>query len=114
MNGIDYKKLEFEFGEDWDIFRELLIDFQEALSNLLEQIKVAIDTINAESLKISAHTFKGIVVNFYCEELSKAAFFLEECGKNSDFSNANDGYDKLVIINSNILAELMDYDKKRM
>ncbi len=113
MNGIDYKKIEFEFGEDWDIFKELIDDYKEALPSFLEQIKTAMDNKEYDALRITAHTLKGIVVNFYCDDLSKTAFELEQCGKNSDLSSASSLYEKLVIINSNVLSELLDYDEKR-
>lgn len=114
MSGINYKKLEFEFGEDWDIFRELISDYKEASVTFLEQIKAAITSKELESLRISAHTLKGIVVNFYCEELTQTAFELEQCGKSGDLASAPAHYDKLVILNSNILAEIIEYDKKRV
>lgn len=113
MSGIEYKKIEFEFGEDWDIFQELIGDFRDALPHFLEQIKAAIDNKEYDSLRITAHTLKGIVVNFYCDDLTKAAFDLEECGRNSDLSSASSLYEKLVIMNSNVLSDLLDYDKKR-
>lgn len=113
MNGIDYKKIEFEFGEDWDIFKELMTEYQEAVPGFLDEIKVAIDNKDDEKLNITAHTLKGIVANFYCESLTKAAFELEQCGKNSDLSNAMTCYEKFIVINSNVLTELDDYDSKR-
>ena len=114
MNGIDYKKIEFEFGEDWDIFKELVDDYLEAVPSFLEQIKTAIDSKDYEALRITAHTLKGIVVNFYCDDLSNTAFELEQSGKNSDLGHANTLYEKLIIINSNVLSDLLEYDKKRV
>ena len=110
---ISYKIIEREFGEDWDIFEELISDYEEALPGFLESIKSAIDENDFQNLMIHAHTLKGIVANFYCDELTKAAFELEKCGREENEENLNNKFDQLSHLSKQITANLRTYSSSR-
>ena len=64
FNSIDTYKILFEFEEDFDIFEELISDYKEQLPEFLQDLKTSIESKDAEKLKITAHTLKGIIGNF--------------------------------------------------
>jgi two-component system sensor histidine kinase/response regulator len=103
---IDPKKILFEFEEDFDIFEELVQEYKEQSPELFSGLKSAVESQDAGQLKISAHTIKGIVSNFYSEELRETAFKLETSGSEGDFSNTQENLLKFEKLNENVLFEL--------
>ena len=111
MNDIvDLKQLEFEFGEDWDIFQELIHDYKECYEDLITKISTAIEANDFEALRIEGHTLKGIVANFYSAPLKETAFNLEECGKKKDMSGASEALLAFKDLNLAVLKIIDDYD----
>ncbi|CAM9903633.1 unnamed protein product, partial [Chrysoparadoxa australica] len=109
MNSFDLinpTKILFEFEDDFDIFEELVIDYQEQSGDLISQMETSIKNGDSEALRISAHTLKGIVSNFYSEKLRQSAFVLEEAGKNGDFSDTQSFYDEFISLNKMVIEEL--------
>lgn len=107
---VDLKQLEFEFGEDWDIFQELVSDYKDSYMSFFEKIKKAIDEQDYDELRIQAHTVKGIVSNFYCEELKNKAFALEQLGQQQTVEGAKELLIDLIKINDATLNEIQVYD----
>ena len=76
--------LKSHFDGDEEMIRELLEIFESTYEEIL------IDAINAANdqsysdLEHAAHTLKGMVANFFSEDLKNAAFELEKMGKNGE------------------------------
>lgn len=59
---------------------------------MLNQIKEALYNHNFKALELAAHTFKGVVSNFYAGPSVEAALDLENIGKSEDISRAYEAY----------------------
>ena len=66
---------------------------------------------DAERLKITGHTLKGIVANFYAESLRDAAYNLEVSGSTQDFSKVLAQIEAFKKINDKVLEELDKFIK---
>lgn len=105
---ISKDKILFEFEEDFDIFEELVSDYRQQMPEFIKTLSDSIDNENGKDLKIAAHTVKGIVSNFFAEELRAVAIELEKCGTQEDFVNAHSYLNKFLKINQEALIELED------
>lgn len=103
---IDKKKILFEFEEDLDIFAELVEDYRSQYPSFVENLEKAASEGDGKLLKITGHTLKGIVSNFYSEELKEAAYKLEEAGAESNFDDIEMKIDMFKTYNQNALKEL--------
>lgn len=80
----------FEGNEE--ILVEMIVMFQNAHPELLRSIREAITKELGSDLKISAHTFKGIMRNFYADDCIKLAYDLEKAGEALIFSGQLDKF----------------------
>lgn len=103
---IDTQKILFEFEEDFDIFEELIQDYRDQYQDLFGTLKSAVDKQDGPQLKISAHTLKGIVSNFYADELRQTAFRLETSGESLDFTKTQEDLLRFQKINEEVVYEL--------
>lgn len=78
------------FLGDEEILLEMINAFEEGAPSLLNLVREAIATQDADQLRINAHTFKGIMRSFYAEDGSLVAHELEMRGHNSAFDDALD------------------------
>ena len=76
----DTKSLLNAFEHDWSFFKEVVDIFVNDYPGMLNAIREAIKTKDADSLKRNAHTLKGMSKNFQMEEAAKTALNLEEMG----------------------------------
>ena len=90
------------FDHDWDFFKEAVDMFVVDYRPMMTAIQKALKTKDADTLKRTAHSLKGIVGNFQAKAAGRTAFNLEEMGRQEDLSGADQEYDKLT----NELAEL--------
>lgn len=109
---INEEQILFEFSEDFDIFEELIHDYQAHSTQMIDQIKNAYKNGDSETVCIVAHTLKGVVSNFYSKELTDAAFQMEMAGKNRDLTKLDQQLQHFLNYNDGILAELSDFVQK--
>jgi HPt (histidine-containing phosphotransfer) domain-containing protein len=111
---IDMKTLTYEYGDDWDIFEELIADYQSSYQEMLTSLEQAIEDKDSEGLRMKAHTIKGIVANFYSDKLRDEASKLEACGKNEDFTQASDYLNNFKKLNDEVLSLIHDYSMSKV
>jgi|GEM_PF-5289941 len=103
---INKEQILFEFLEDFDIFEELVEDYAGSANIFISEMEEAIAKSDSTNLNIKAHTFKGIIANFYSEQFKELAFSLEEMGKENDFKDAMATLEKLKEVNKAVQREL--------
>ncbi len=95
-----------EFKVEEEILLDMIALFEDGLQGLILPIKEAIHKRDASKLKLNAHTIKGVLSNFYAEEVKNLAQELEKRGEDSAFEGA------LIILNEmenkieNLLSDL--------
>lgn len=92
---IDAPNLLGQFNGDEEILIEMIEIFNLGLSDLLNNIRGSIEGRDANQLRITAHTFKGIMKNFYAVEGAELAYDLEGRGAKAQFSDALEILNKL-------------------
>jgi len=86
--GIDYATAMSAVGDDPELLAELASLFLESAPEYLAQIRAAVAGGNGRALESAAHSLKGSVGNLGAQSAFEAAFLLERCGRNGDFSEA--------------------------
>ncbi|MCR9206183.1 MAG: Hpt domain-containing protein, partial [Halobacteriovoraceae bacterium] len=86
-------------------------DYKAQFSDLFSTLKASVESQDGKQLKISAHTLKGIVSNFYAEDFKEAAFKLEMAGENNDFTETRDELLKFEKLNEEVILELEEFVK---
>lgn len=104
--GIDRDRLFANFRGDEDILRGLIASFLKSAPAAVQSIAAAIERGDAEALSFDAHTLKGAVSNFYCEEAREAAFELEKIGKSGVLDPAPAALARLRLELDALYAEL--------
>ena len=103
------------FRGDEEILLDMIKAFEEGVDSLINLIREAIETKNADQLRINAHTLKGIMRSFYAEDGSLMAHELEMRGYNSVFDDAleilNRFEDQLMLFLHEIRFLKKDLDK---
>jgi HPt (histidine-containing phosphotransfer) domain-containing protein len=82
-------------GNDQAIYESTVRFFKTHVSELLEQIKTAIDNQNAEEIRNIGHTLKGVTANMSAKEMSGTALNLENAGKANQMEQAASILDQL-------------------
>jgi PAS domain S-box-containing protein len=103
---IDEKQILFEFKEDFDIFCELVDDYKAGYIKMLKEIDDAIVKKDFQTLRVVAHTLKGVSSNFYSKPLTEAAFKLEKMGEDEVSDGVTEASVILKDYNTKVLAEL--------
>ncbi|MCP4914775.1 MAG: Hpt domain-containing protein [Oligoflexia bacterium] len=103
---MDIEKINYEFGDDLDIFEELIQDFKEEAPSMFESIEKAHASGDANEVMIVAHTFKGVVSNFYSEKIKDCAFKMETMGRDGDISEIPKYLEELKSLYSQLLIDL--------
>ncbi len=108
---ISTDKILFEFSEDFEIFEELIADYKDQVESFYGELLQSEESKDAEKLKITGHTLKGIVANFYAESLRDAAYNLEVSGSTQDFTKVLAQIEAFKRINDKVLEELDKFIK---
>jgi HPt (histidine-containing phosphotransfer) domain-containing protein len=77
-----------QFNGDEEILLDMINIFKESLDSLLGAIRDAIENRNGNQLRINAHTFKGVMSNFFAQTCEEKALALEGRGASHDFEDA--------------------------
>ncbi len=75
-------------GGDADLFRNLILFFEEDCPPLLEKIGKSIENRNTAELERAAHSLKGLAANFSAKRAVAAAAEMEELGREGDLERA--------------------------
>jgi HPt (histidine-containing phosphotransfer) domain-containing protein len=80
---------------------ELLLSFIEEGISILTAAKKAIDEKDVQSLKMQAHTFKGMAAVLTAVNLAQISLKIEEAAKKADFATAEQHFIELTSAFSN-------------
>ncbi len=78
---VNLENLKLHFDGDEELILELLEVFESTYPGTLTSVETAIKEQSFSDLELHAHTLKGMIANFFSEELKEAAFRLEKSGR---------------------------------
>ena len=78
---VNEKELKLHFDGDEELIGELVEVFETSYPDTLAAIKISTQNSNFKDLELHAHTMKGMIANFFSEELKEASFVLEKMGR---------------------------------
>ena len=103
---LNVRELKTHFDGDEEMISELVEIFDSTYGGILNDTKVAVEGKSFTELEHSAHTLKGMIANFFAEDLKIAAQELETMGRNSELSNAETQLEKLIVGIPELIKEL--------
>lgn len=80
----DESKLMSHFDNDKEMIGELLEVFESTYEETLGELKSALSESNFKNVELHAHTLKGMIANFFSDDLKESAYQLELSGKNEN------------------------------
>lgn len=92
---------------DKEFLVELIDIFLEQAEGLVQEIKLAVDLGNAETLTKVAHKLKGSCLNLGANKLGNICQELENISKDEDFSNVNNIVEPLDSVYQQTCSELI-------
>ncbi len=84
-----------EFADDSEFLKDLLDDFFKQVDKRISIMEKALLDNDYQVIKIEAHAIKGGAANLSANNLSKAAYNLEEALKTNAFDKNSDGIEKI-------------------
>jgi len=78
------------FDNDRSLLKEIVDLFISDYPLLIENLKIALKTGDADLLRRTAHDLKGMLKNFQADAAAEKAFTLEEMGRKNEFSGGDD------------------------
>ncbi len=78
-----------QFQGDEEILLEMIDAFSGSYEDLIGSIRKSIQEKQGDELRLHAHTFKGILRNFFSENGAKIAYELELRGHKSQFEDSS-------------------------
>ncbi|MBC7712033.1 MAG: Hpt domain-containing protein [Rhizobacter sp.] len=94
-NSFNDSNLMQQFKGDEEILLDMIGIFESDVGQLLSPIRESILNQDGQQLRINAHTFKGVMGNFYAEQGKQLAFELETHGKQANFKDTLELLNKL-------------------
>ena len=85
---LNLSELEERLGGDNELLEQILELFAETYPESLDEIDAAVAARNADDLRRSAHTLKGMVANLGAQSPMQRAYELETMGKEGTFDDA--------------------------
>lgn len=92
---IDMKEALEIMGDDMELLQECFDDFVRDSSELLANIKEAIDASDASELNKTAHRFKGTLKYLAAKDAADTAYELEKMGKEANLNHATETFQVL-------------------
>jgi two-component system, sensor histidine kinase and response regulator len=93
---VDRAALLDRVGGDEDLLREIAAIFLDEYPALIEEIRSALDVLDAKGIERAAHSLKGSVANFGAQAATQAAFRLETLGRKGQLDEAPRAFDDLL------------------
>lgn len=106
IKSFDTEKLREMFGEEQEIFFEILGDLIKSIPQMLTDITSSIENKDAKNLEYSAHNLKGVLANFCALNSKELAYDLEKAGKAQDFTGTDEKIDLLKVELKILVSEL--------
>lgn len=103
---LNVQELKAHFDGDEEMIGELVEIFDSTYGDILNDTKAALEAKSFTELEHSAHTLKGMIANFFAEDLKVAAQELEVMGRNSELNNAETQLEKLIVGIPELIKEL--------
>jgi PAS domain S-box-containing protein len=92
---IDESTLKNMFGDDPEMFKEILVDFIAPSKAIIKEMQSSFDQHSTEEVKQGAHKLKSSALSIGAIELGELCRELEEAGKNDDWDVIENGTPKL-------------------
>lgn len=102
------------FEGDEDILEELVQDFDDSLFEMFGEIKTSLDAKDFETLERAAHTLKGVISNFFCEELRLICLSMEEKARATSTEGIDSELQVLKLEVPKMILELRDFCTKTL
>ncbi|MEE2670853.1 MAG: Hpt domain-containing protein [Bdellovibrionota bacterium] len=90
----DESKLMSHFDGDKEMITELIEVFDDSYKESLTALKDSLKEEDFKKIELHAHTLKGMIANFFAEDLRVAAYDIEKMGHNSEIS----GYESQLAV----------------
>ena len=84
-----------QFLGDEEILLDMISNFQDRIEGLLRPLRDSVIEKDSVAMVLNAHNFKGLMSNFYAEEVRLLAYELEKMGQVSVSSDAMQLLNKL-------------------
>ncbi len=94
---VNVSALKSHFDGDEEMIADLLEIFETTYGEILNDTKSAVQSNSYSELEHSAHTLKGMIANFFSEELKNAAYELEQMGRKGEIVNAESHLEVLTM-----------------
>ena len=91
----DESKLLEHFDNDQEMIQELVLVLNESYPETMSKLKEAMDAEDFSNMELHAHTLKGMLSNFFAEELKEKAFELEKMGREKTLEGSKEPFNFL-------------------
>lgn len=106
---VDIKELLEIMDNDEELLRECFDDFVTDSGEMLDAIKVAINTDNPDALEKTAHAFKGSLKYLAALQAAKIALQLEDMGRTGRMSDAENTLKRLMAESDRVIEFIKSY-----
>jgi CheY-like chemotaxis protein/HPt (histidine-containing phosphotransfer) domain-containing protein len=104
----DKQSLLNAFDHDWSLFKELVDIFSSDYPKMINTMRACLQDGDAETLKRTAHSLKGMLRNFQAEAAADTAFDLEKKSKKKLLKGLDQIIDKLEMQINEVEKQLRD------
>jgi len=112
LPSLDKETLLNTFNRDREFLTEIVNLFLGEAPLMVNTINKALQEKDADTLRRTAHSLKGMLLNFLAESAARTAFKLEERGREKAFDGSDTEYKKLVVQLNEIYKILSDILKE--
>jgi HPt (histidine-containing phosphotransfer) domain-containing protein len=85
---VNLNELIAHYEEDTDLVLELVGVFEDTYLETVEALEHCFESKNYQDFEVSAHTLKGMLSNFFANDLIEKAALLEKMGEEQRLDNA--------------------------
>lgn len=93
----DISKINEHFAGDEEMIGELLEVFESTYPEVIARLDLAINSQLSDQIKLEAHTLKGMISNFFSEELRLCAYEMESKSTELQVDELNIQLDNLKV-----------------
>lgn len=92
---VNITKMNEHFAGDEELIEELVEVFESSYPEVIRKLDLALVDKDPERIKLEAHTLKGMISNFFAEELRLCAFEIESRASELDINELNKNLETL-------------------
>lgn len=100
------EKLLGHFDGDEELIGDLLEIFESSYNEPLTKLKEALEQSDAKGVELHAHTLKGMLSNFFIDDLIEVAFGIEKMGRSGNLAGYEASYEKLASELPNVVTTI--------